>query len=93
MVNLVIGGGYRPKSVPVELRAVSDLLHKKLQYIAIDASRRRTAHDSFLQAQSHLEKVSLGRPCMIASSLGEVCLLVPHRILRQTFEVKTLGER
>jgi hypothetical protein len=65
----------------------------KLQYIAIDGSRKRTAHDSFLQAQSHLEKVSFGRPCLIASSQGEVYLLLPHPILRRTFEVRSLERR
>ncbi len=62
---------------------MNDTACRKLQYIAIDGSRRRTAHDSFLQAQSHLEKVSLGRACMIASSLGEVYLC-------RTFEVRNL---
>jgi hypothetical protein len=64
---------------------VNDPSGKKLQYVAIDGFRKRTAHDSFLQAKFHLEKVSFGRPCMIASSLGEVYLLVPHPILRRTY--------
>ncbi len=64
-----------------------------MKYIAIDGSRKKTAHESFLQAQSHLEKVSFGRPCLIASSLGEVYLLLPHPTQRRVFEIRTLARK
>ena len=50
-------------------------------------------HDSFLQARSHLEKVSFGRPCLIVCSLGEAYLLLPHPIQRRTFQIRALQRK
>jgi len=67
--------------------------HRKLRYIAIDGWRNKTAHDSFLRAQSHLEKVSFGRPCMIASSLGELFYLMPNQVQRGAFLVRSMRRK